>query len=188
MYYLYYLKVVKIQRFIYLFASLYERTMSRIRRLLTIPLVGLCLLPERLESRVNACDADFDRSGYVDFKDFVMFAKAFGGNDPLYDINRDGFINFSDLLDFSNVFENYVLSLGEIGGLHYLWWDFGFSKFKNMEFNITIHNEPTNKDGLYFQMYQGFINNTGFYFGLQTDVFKPNVGSTGKGLIFSRWG
>lgn len=79
------------------------------------------------------------------------------------------------------------LSLGEFGGLHYVWWDFEIDTFQSLYINITIYEEPDNNDGLYFQMYQGRINDVGFYFGLQTDVYKPNVGSTGKGLIFSRW-
>lgn len=36
-------------------------------------------------------------------------------------------------------------------------------------------------------MYQEIINGKGFYFGLQTQTYKPGVGSMGKGLIFSRW-
>lgn len=31
------------------------------------------------------------------------------------------------------------------------------------------------------------ISNIGFYFGLQTDVYRPGVGPSGKGVIFSRW-
>jgi hypothetical protein len=72
-------------------------------------------------------------------------------------------------------------------GLHYVYWNFGTSNFKAIVINVTIYNEPDTHDGLYFQMYQGRINGVGFYFGLQTDVYKPGVGGTGKGLIFSRW-
>lgn len=78
--------------------------------------------------------------------------------------------------------------LGEIGGLHYVYWDFGTNNIRGIVVNITICDEPDNKDGLYFQMYQGQINGVGFYFGIQTDVYRPDIGSTGKGLIFSRWG
>lgn len=79
------------------------------------------------------------------------------------------------------------LPLGEIGGLHYVYWDFGRDNFQSLNITIRIYDEPSFQDGLYFQMYQGFINDIGFYFGIQTDVYRPNVGSTGKGLIFSRW-
>jgi hypothetical protein len=36
-------------------------------------------------------------------------------------------------------------------------------------------------------MYQGQMDGIGFYFGIQTDVWRPGVGWRGKGLIFSRW-
>lgn len=77
--------------------------------------------------------------------------------------------------------------LGEIGGLHYVWWDFGTDNFESLRIYVTIYNEPDNDDGLYFQMYQGRINDVGFYFGLQTRLSNPNTGVTAKGLIFSRW-
>jgi len=77
--------------------------------------------------------------------------------------------------------------LGETGGLHYVWWDFGMDLFTSLTIDVTIHNEPSNGDGLYFQMYQAEINGVGFYFGLQTDVYREGVGSTGKGVIYSRW-
>lgn len=76
---------------------------------------------------------------------------------------------------------------GEIGGVHYAWWTFQWSSFKTLTNVFTIHDEPSNGDGLYYTMYQGEINNAGFYFGIQTRVTNPN-GSHKKGLIFSRWG
>lgn len=79
-------------------------------------------------------------------------------------------------------------SLGEIGGLQYVYWNFGNSNFRSLSVTIEIYNEPSFEDGLFFQMYQGEINDVGFYFGIQTDVYRPGVGSTGRGLIFSRWG
>jgi len=79
------------------------------------------------------------------------------------------------------------LPAGEIGGLHYVWWDFGINNFKSLYVDITIYNEPDNNDGLYFQMYQGTINGVGFYYGLQTRVYNPNDGLIKKGLIYSRW-
>ena len=88
----------------------------------------------------------------------------------------------SDTPDYGDV------PLGEIGGLHYVYWDFGRDTFQSLNITVRIYNEPSLQDGLYFQMYQGFINDVGFYFGIQTDVYRPGVGSTGKGLIFSRWG
>jgi len=78
--------------------------------------------------------------------------------------------------------------LGEVGGLHYVTWNFNKNNFRKLDVTIKIYEEPSLGDGLYFQMYQGMINGVGFYFGFQTDVYKPGVGSAGKGIIFSRWG
>lgn len=96
--------------------------------------------------------------------------------------------NNSPVASVTYIIDYGDLPLGEIGGLQYVSWDFGIERFKDYYIDITIHNEPDNHDGLYFQMYQGEINGVGFYFGLQTDVYRPGAGSTGKGLIFSRWG
>jgi hypothetical protein len=74
-----------------------------------------------------------------------------------------------------------------IGGIHYLYWDFSEDRFTSFSIEITIHSEPSNNDGLYFQMYQSKINDVAFYFGLQTEIYKLGEGSMGKGLIFSRW-
>jgi hypothetical protein len=76
---------------------------------------------------------------------------------------------------------------GEIGGIHYAWWKFQSNSFKTLTNVFTIHDEPSNGDGIYYTMYQGEINNNGFYFGIQTHVTNPN-GNHKKGLIFSRWG
>jgi hypothetical protein len=74
-------------------------------------------------------------------------------------------------------------------GLNYVSWDFGRGNFRTLLMNVTIYNEPNNKDGLYFGTYYGKINGTPFYFGLQTDILYTDTGKlSGKGLIFSRWG
>ncbi len=74
------------------------------------------------------------------------------------------------------------------GGLHYVWWNFAGPQLTDLQVEFSIHSEPDNRDGLYFQFYQGQINGHGFYFGLQTDIAKPGAGGQGRGLIFSRWG
>jgi hypothetical protein len=83
--------------------------------------------------------------------------------------------------------------IGEIGGIDYAFWNFNTPVFTKISHSFTIHNEPTNadgtinKDGLYYQFYQGIINDTiGFYYGIQTSVWNPN-GINKKGIIFSRW-
>jgi len=78
-------------------------------------------------------------------------------------------------------------TVGKTGGVHYVWWDIGRDFFDTLDIYVTIYDEPKYKDGLYFQMYQGRINDIGFYFGFQTDIYKPGVGGVGKGIIFSRW-
>lgn len=82
---------------------------------------------------------------------------------------------------------------GEIGGIDYAFWNFGSPIFTKISHTFTIYNEPTNvdnslnKDGIYYQFYQGIINDTiGFYYGIQTSVMNPN-GINKKGIIFSRW-
>lgn len=76
--------------------------------------------------------------------------------------------------------------------IHRVNWDFGKSLFHDLKIIVKIYNEPKwsfdiSKDNLYFQMFQGWCNGAGFYFGIQTDVNRKGIGSTGKGLIFSRW-
>jgi hypothetical protein len=82
---------------------------------------------------------------------------------------------------------------GEIGGIDYAFLNFGTPVFTKISHTFTIYNEPANadsslnKDGIYYQFYQGIINDTiGFYYGIQTSVMNPN-GINKKGIIFSRW-
>jgi hypothetical protein len=56
-----------------------------------------------------------------------------------------------------------------------------------IEFPVRIVDDPGTKVGLFFVPMQGVIEGITFYFGIQTDVSKPNVGGTGKGVIFNRW-
>jgi hypothetical protein len=63
----------------------------------------------------------------------------------------------------------------EIGGIHYAYWDFTKPTLEKISHKFTIHEEPTNEDGspngdgLYYQFYQGILNDTiGFYYGIQT--------------------
>lgn len=84
---------------------------------------------------------------------------------------------------------------GEIGGLHYAFWEFTKPTFTKISHQFTIYNEAKNQDGslngdgLYYQFYQGVINDDiGFYYGIQTSVFNPDGSIPKKGIIFSRWG
>ena len=80
-------------------------------------------------------------------------------------------------------------------GLAYVWWHWEdkVRGFQSIDFNFTIHNdidarEIANDAGLYLILFSSDISGTGYYFGIQTDVYDPRVGKgRGKGLIFSRW-
>lgn len=56
-----------------------------------------------------------------------------------------------------------------------------------LEMEVEIGNDPGEAVGLYLGLFNGQLDKTMFYFGIQTDVAKPGVGGVGKGLIFSRW-
>jgi hypothetical protein len=68
-------------------------------------------------------------------------------------------------------------------------------RLREVEFDITIHNDPGTAIGEYLSPFNGDIDGAQIYFGIQTDVFKPSrpdpgwgTGDTiGKGLIFSTW-
>jgi hypothetical protein len=50
------------------------------------------------------CPADFDRSGSVDFFDYLDFVLAYALQDPRTDFDRNGTVDFFDYLDFINQF------------------------------------------------------------------------------------
>ena len=52
----------------------------------------------------NACDADFNNSGTVDFSDLARFKAKFGTADADADLNGDGTVNFADLALFRGMF------------------------------------------------------------------------------------
>lgn len=74
------------------------------------------------------------------------------------------------------------------------WWNWrNTTALNEITIDIEIHNdiELVGDNGLYLFGCQGGgtgIGGTGYYFGLQTDVFDPTTSGRGKGLIFSRWG
>ena len=65
-----------------------------------------------------------------------------------------------------------------------------------VEFDITIHDDPGSSVGEYLSPFNGEIDGTQIYFGLQTDVHRPasdkpgaaHTRRIGKGAIFSTWG
>jgi hypothetical protein len=83
---------------------------------------------------------------------------------------------------------------GQIGGIHYAYWNFGTPLFTTFEINFKVYDYPRNSDGsisndgLYFQMNQATINGHGFYYGIQNTVTNPATQVSGRGFIFSRFG
>ena len=81
-------------------------------------------------------------------------------------------------------------------GLAYVrWhWEDEVRGFQSIDFDFTIHNdidarELPNDTGLYLILFSSDISGTGYYFGIQTNVYDPEIGrGRGKGLVFSRWG
>ena len=47
---------------------------------------------------------DFNNDGVVDFADFFLFADAFGGEDPVYDLDGSGLVDFGDFFLFADAF------------------------------------------------------------------------------------
>ena len=58
-------------------------------------------------------------------------------------------------------------------GIHYAAQYFESQTFETIKHKFTIHQEPSNNGMLYYQFYQGVMNDTiGFYYGIQTNVLK----------------
>ena len=58
----------------------------------------------RLLIAQSARNADFDANGIVDFGDFILFAKAFGSNQSIFDLNGSGSVDFRDFILFAKRF------------------------------------------------------------------------------------
>ncbi len=58
------------------------------------------------ESLVPKLLGDFDDNGKVDLFDFFLFADAFGGTDPEFDLTDDGKVNLFDFFLFADAFGN----------------------------------------------------------------------------------
>ncbi len=74
--------------------------------------------------------------------------------------------------------------------VYWHWQDDGTSTHDSIEIDFTIHNDVgdfSDRNGLYLLLGGSEVSGVVFYFGLQTDVHKPDVGDVGKGIVFSRW-
>ncbi len=56
------------------------------------------------DSYGNACDADFNQSGSVDFADLATLKSVFFTSDPLADLDNSGSVDFADLARFKSLF------------------------------------------------------------------------------------
>jgi hypothetical protein len=75
----------------------------------------------------------------------------------------------------------------------YVHWEFA-GRAAAVEFDITIHNDPGTRCGEYLSPFNGDIDGHQIYFGIQTNVYRPERpepdspgSSIGKGVIFSTW-
>jgi len=69
----------------------------------------------------------------------------------------------------------------------YVHW--GFSEPVGiMEWDLTVHVDPGDSVGEYLALFNGTIDGSACYLGLQTDIIHPDgYYGVGKGLIFSTW-
>jgi hypothetical protein len=73
-------------------------------------------------------------------------------------------------------------------GMAYGWWHFAFPFIDDLMFDVELLSGDEQTPGRYYQLYQGQISGVGAYFGFQTNLWLPDMGWQGKGLLFSRWG
>jgi hypothetical protein len=72
-------------------------------------------------------------------------------------------------------------------GMAYGNWNFDRPLLDDIQFEIEISGDTSTSVGRYFQLYDFKIGGIGQYFGLQTNLNRPQSGCQGNGLIFSRW-
>ena len=61
------------------------------------------LAPETFTAEALAT-ADFNGDGKTDFVDFFLFADAYGGTDPRFDLDGNGIVDFADFFKFVDAF------------------------------------------------------------------------------------
>ena len=89
--------------------------------------LGAMLASKQLLIAQSARDADFDANGIVDFGDFILFAKAFGSKQSLFDLDGSGSVDFSDFILIAKRFgegmpeENITITLPRGIKLEMVW-------------------------------------------------------------------
>ena len=66
--------------------------------------LGALLVSRQLLTAQSDRNADFDANGIVDFGDFILFAQAFGSNQPSFDLDGSGSVDFPDFILFAQRF------------------------------------------------------------------------------------
>jgi hypothetical protein len=70
----------------------------------------------------------------------------------------------------------------------YARYTFGTSPFTKLEMDVQVSKDPGDGVGLYVAPFNGYIDGTLTYLGIQTNVTNNKLGTrTGKGIVFSRW-
>jgi hypothetical protein len=70
----------------------------------------------------------------------------------------------------------------------YARYAFGTSAFSKLEMEVRVVKDPGDQVGLYVAPFNGTIDGTLTYLGMQTNVTNNKLGTrTGKGIVFSRW-
>ena len=69
----------------------------------------------------------------------------------------------------------------------YVHWGFA-QPLAKLEWDLSVLKDPGTTSGEYMALFNGAIDGSAFYLGLQTDLSLPSTGQgAGKGLIFSTW-
>ena len=72
--------------------------------------VLLALCPARVwADRITIEDVDFDGNGIIDLTDFVLFARAFQSDDPIYDLDGSRTVDVPDFEIFASFFGRQVV-------------------------------------------------------------------------------
>ncbi|MDE2699739.1 MAG: redoxin domain-containing protein, partial [Gemmatimonadota bacterium] len=73
--------------------------------------VCFLLLPTLVHAAPTASDCDFNKSGKVDFADFIAFSQGYGTNQTQFDLNGDGAVNFRDFVLFAQFYGQTVTAI-----------------------------------------------------------------------------
>jgi len=70
----------------------------------------------------------------------------------------------------------------------YVTWEFESGGMSELRAQVEIQTDPGTEVGLTFSPCSATIDDSHFYFAVQTDLHDPETGGIGKGILFSRYG